>query len=123
MAEASFEFKLERMFAETPSMPDAELFTLQVLERLNRGWTARRLLIGAMGAAGGLVGAFQLLGSGALGHMAALSGHADDFVTEQLAHRGPALTGLGLDAQAIWMSAVLALVAAGFGLARLIREI
>ena len=121
--EPGFEFKLERMFADAPAMPDADLFTLQVLDRLNRGWTARRLLIGAMGAAGGLVAAVQLLGAGAFGHLEALGGRANDFVVQQLARGGPVLTGLGVDAQAIWMSAVLALVAAGFGLARLVREI
>ena len=123
MPEPGFEFKLERMFAEAPAMPDADLFTVRVLDRLNRGWDVRRLLIGAMGAAGGLVGAFELLGSGAFGHLAALGDQTDGFIAQQLARGGPALTGLGVDAQAVWMSVVLALIAAGFGLARLVREI
>ena len=34
MAESSFEFRLERMFADAPQAPDAELFALRVVERL-----------------------------------------------------------------------------------------
>src|ERR1700723_1705010 len=64
--EMSFEYDLERMFAETPARPAADFFAARVLERLARGWTARRLLIGSMGALGGLVGAYQILGAGAL---------------------------------------------------------
>lgn len=123
MPEPSFEYRLERMFAEAPAMPDTDLFTLRVLDRLNRGWNARQLLIGAMGAAGGLIGAVELLKTGGFGHLASLGGQADTYIAQQLTRGGPALTGLGIDAQAIWMSAVLALVAAGFGLARLVREI
>src|SRR5665213_3077861 len=69
MAEASFEGRLERMFAEAPAMRDADLFTLQVVDRLDRGWTARRLLIGIMGAVGGVIGSAQILGSGVIGHI------------------------------------------------------
>jgi hypothetical protein len=50
VVDSSFEFALERMFAETPARPDADFFAARVLERLDRGWTARRLLIGSMGA-------------------------------------------------------------------------
>src|ERR1019366_856426 len=69
--DSSFEFRLERMFAEAPALADAELFTLRVVDRLDRGWTARRLLIGVMGAAGGLIGGFQFVGSNGLGAVAA----------------------------------------------------
>src|SRR5215813_4068470 len=64
VAEGCFEFKLERMFSDAPQAPDAELFTLRVLGKLDRGWNARRFLIGAMGALGGLIGAYEILGSG-----------------------------------------------------------
>ena len=126
MAETSFEFRLERMFAEAPSLADAELFALRVLERLDRGWTARRLIIGAMGALGGLIGAFQLVGSGAAGQLSTAATQANDYVTNHLAAQlsGPlAPAGIYVDAQAIWLAGALAVVAAGFGLARLVREI
>ena len=126
MAEASFEFALERMFADAPAAPDADLFALEVTERLNRGWTARRALIGVMGAAGGLVGAYQVFAAGALAHLETLSDRATSAVNEQLARDIPtylAPGGVELNGQILWMAAALALVAAGLGLARFIREV
>ena len=126
MAETSFEFKLERMFAEAGAAPDAELFTLRVLERLDRGWTTRRLLIGAMGALGGVIGAYEILGSGATGQVVAYVDHANDFLTRHVAASVSSVLapgGIYVDVQAIWLAGALAIVAAGFGLARLVREI
>jgi hypothetical protein len=123
--EMSFEYDLERMFADTPTRPDADFFAARVLERLDRGWTARRLLIGSMGALGGLVGAYQILGAGALTELQAVATRSNAYVAQHVAHDvAPALPpGVALDGQAIWMAAALALVAAGLGLARLVREI
>jgi len=56
MAERNFEVELGRMFGEAPALPAADLFALRVDERLNRGWTLRRLVIGGMGVAGGVIG-------------------------------------------------------------------
>jgi hypothetical protein len=126
VAETGFEFRLERMFAEAPSAPDAELFTLRVLERVDRGWSARRFLIGAMGALGGLIGAYEILGSGASGQLIAYADHANDFLARHVAASvSDALApgGIYVDVQAIWLAGALAIIAAGFGLARLIREI
>ncbi len=126
MAETSFEFALERMFAETPPRPDADIFAARVLERLDRGWTARRLLIGSMGALGGLVGAYQILGAGALQELQAMASRSNDYVNQHVAQSvssALAPTGFAVDTQALWMAAALALVAAGLGLARLVREI
>ncbi len=122
----SFEFKLERMFAEPPPRPDGDLFTARVLERLDRGWTARRLLIGAMGAMGGLIGAGQILGTSAIRELSAFNAQSDAFINQHLPSAVAGFTGaagLPSGAQALWMAAALALVAAGFGVARLIREI
>ncbi len=126
MADPSFEFTLERMFAEAPASPDADLFALQVTERLNRGWTARRLLISVMGIAGGLVGGFQLFAADALPHLQTLGERATTAVNTELARAIPpylAPGGVEVSGQVIWMAAVLALVAAGLGLARFIREV
>ncbi len=122
----SFEYDLERMFAETPARPDADIFAARVLERLDRGWTARRLLIGSMGVLGGLIGAYQVLGAGALTELQAAAARSNDYFTQHLSHDvagALAPSGFVLDTQAIWMAAALALVAAGFGLARLVRQI
>jgi hypothetical protein len=124
--ENSFEFALERMFAETPARPDADIFAARVLERLDRGWTTRRLLIGSMGALGGLVGAYQILGVGTMQQLSTAATRSNDFVTQHLSQDvtgAMAPVGFALNGQALWMAAALALVAAGLGLARLVREI
>jgi hypothetical protein len=126
MAEASFEGRLERMFAETPPMRDADLFTLKVVDHLDRGWTARRLLIGVMGVTGGVIGSMQILGSGALGQLQTFSAQSNAFVTQHLNEAIPQNmlpAGVMLNSQVIWMSLTLAVVAAAFGIARGIREI
>src|ERR1700749_938961 len=61
MAELDFERRLERLFAEPPELPDAASFAERVERRLDRGWTARRGLIGAAGVVGGVIGASQLM--------------------------------------------------------------
>ncbi len=120
----AFEFRLERMFAAAPAMADGELFTAQVMDRVGRGWNLRRLLIGGMGAVGGLVGALQVVGAGGAQHLIALGAQSNAFVSRQLSAVVPAdLGGIGLDVQTLVMIGALAIVAAAFGLARLIREI
>jgi len=122
----SFEYDLERMFAETPARPDADIFAARVLERLDRGWTARRLLIGSMGVLGGLIGAYQVLGAGALTELQTAAARSNDYFAQHLSRDvvgAIAPANFVLDTQAIWMAAALALVAAGFGLARLVRQI
>src|SRR3954452_12665017 len=63
MAELDFERRLERLFAEGPELPDCQAFAETVERTLNRGWTARRWLLGAAGVVGGVVGASQLFAS------------------------------------------------------------
>jgi len=126
MSDADFEFRLERMFADAPALADAELFRAQVMDRLDRGWSARRFVIGAMGAAGGVVAAGQLVGVGGFGRLAALSAQSTAFIDQHLSETLPpglSLGGVGLDVQTLVMIGALVLAAAGFGLVRLIREI
>lgn len=63
MHEREFEASLERMFRETPAMPDAELFAVDVQKRLDRGWALRRWGVGAAGVIGGAVAVSQTLGA------------------------------------------------------------
>lgn len=126
MAEPNFEFQLERLFAEVPRAPDADLFAALVMGRLDRGWTARRVLIGGMGLVGGLIGAGQLIGADALGRGAAMFGHANQLLTQTLLSAMPPglpAADVGLETQVIWMAGALVLVGTGLGLARLFREI
>lgn len=119
MAETSFEYRLERMFADTPTLADAELFAARVLERLDRGWMLRTLVIGSMGVLGGLVGVFEILQTGALGQLSAMSARASSLITQSQSSLG----GLPVDFHEFIGIGVLAVVAAAFGVARFTRDI
>ena len=118
--------ELDRLFGDSPAFPDADLFALQVETSLERGWTFRRLLIGGLGLAGGIVGAVQLLGYGVMPRLNALAAHYAPSVQVKwtdvaISHVLPG--GLEVNGEILWMSAALAIVAVGFGLTRVIREI
>ncbi|MGI8839384.1 MAG: hypothetical protein ACR2F8_01130, partial [Caulobacteraceae bacterium] len=121
----SFEMELDRLFGEAPAFADGDLFALRVEERLDRGWTFRRLLIGGLGIAGGLILGAQILGSGLAARLGAVTAQSRDVVAARVAdltslHILPA--GLPVDGQVVWMSAGLAAVALGFALTRAVRE-
>jgi hypothetical protein len=126
MAERGFEYELDRMFANPPAFADGDRFAGLVEARLDRGWTFRRLLIGGLGLAGGLIGGAQILGSGLLTRVSALSAQSGEMVTTRLgdlaaAHVLPG--GLAVNGEVLWMSAALGVVAIGFAVTRVIREI
>jgi hypothetical protein len=126
MADRIFEMELDRLFAQQPAFADADLFARRVESSLERGWAFRRLLIGALGLAGGLFGAAQLLGWGVTQKVGALIGQAAPNVQVQwtdvaLSHLLPG--GFAVNGEILWMSAALAVVAIGFGVTRAIREI
>jgi hypothetical protein len=129
-AARTFEMELDRQFGDALALPDAEAFALRVAHRLDRGWTARQMLIGGLGLAGGLIGASQLLGSGLLSRLGELTTRSDAMVKSGLA-RIPVARGLAdlvaagsiMDNQVLWMSAALAVLAAGLLITRAIREI
>jgi hypothetical protein len=126
MAEHDFEMALDRMFAEAPAFADADLFAHRIDDRLNRGWTFRRMVIGGLGLAGGLIGGGQLLGSNLFGQLHALSQNSSRIINQGLAEvlpEGLHAGSLGLTGQVIWMSAALAAVAIGLAVTRLVREI
>jgi hypothetical protein len=130
MADKSFEMALERGFAEAPTFLDADLFALGVAEKLDRGWTLRRLVIGGLGLVGGLIGASQLLNTDILTRMNAFVTKVDG-VSVRGAIRMPAVhefeglvSGAGsADGQFMWMVSVLAALSVGLFVARAIREI
>jgi hypothetical protein len=124
MAEIDFERRLERLFADTPELPDAQGFAQRVELRLNRGWTARRWLLGAAGLAGGLIGASQLVMSNlfqrvesaeqsarALGQGLARVTPTSDMVS--------ALSG----GYGLWIAVGVAVLTLGFAVARVIEEL
>jgi hypothetical protein len=123
MAEIDFERRLERLFADAPEMPDARAFAERVERRLDRGWTARRWLIGAAGLAGGVIGASQLL-------------MANVFQRAEAAEQSARVLGQGLarvtptsdmvsalsGGYGLWAAGALAVVTMAFVLSRLIEE-
>lgn len=50
-----FDPGIERLFARTPSMPDADLFAARVEQRLNKGSALRALALTAAGVVGGAI--------------------------------------------------------------------
>ncbi len=126
MADLVFEAQLDGLFAQAPSFADADLFCLRVAERLDRGWTARRMLIGGLGLVGGLIGGAQIIGSGLISKFDAASEQSGRLISGRLAEVTPfnlAPAGFAIDGQMLWMSATLAVVAIGFAVARMVRQI
>lgn len=126
MAERTFEMELDRLFAEAPAFADAGLFALRVEERLDRGWTFRRFVIGGLGIAGGLIGGAQILGSGLIQRLGAATAQSNHLLSSRLSgfsafHLLPG--GSALDGEVMWLSVALAVVALGFAVTRAIREI
>jgi hypothetical protein len=124
MAELEFERRLERLFAEPPGFADDDAFAERIEQRLNRGWTARRWLIGAAGVAGGLIGASQLFVSNLPHRFMAAEGSARA-LTSGLTQTEPAqwISTLPSGAGVIWIAIGVAVVMIGFVLTRVIEEI
>ncbi len=124
MAEIEFERRLERLFADTPELPDAQGFAQRVEQRLNRGWTARRWLLGAAGLAGGLIGASQLVVSNLFQRVESAEQSARA-LTQGLARVTPttdmvsALSG----GYGLWIAVGVAVLTMGFAVARVIEEL
>jgi hypothetical protein len=115
MAEPSFETQLQRLFAEAPAYPDAALFTARVQQRLDRGWALRRGMIGVAGVAGGLIAAGQFVSSHLVARASVASQDASIQVQDQvnaverwLDGHAPALHGLPMGADGLWLVAGLA---------------
>jgi hypothetical protein len=128
MADRNFEARLESAFAETPAYADADLFVLRVNDALERNWLMRRILIGALGVVGGLIGGAQLLRSGLIDRLGAVGGAwrlvnneltslPTDRVLSGLFGAGPS-TG----AEILWMSGAMAILALGLFVTRAVRE-
>ena len=124
MAEIDFERRLERLFGDAPDMGDAAAFAQRVEQRVDRGWTARRWLIGAAGLAGGVIGASQLMMSNIVQQVATAE-HSARTLSAGLSRVTPttdmvsALSG----GYGVWIAVGLAVVTMGFAVSRVIEEI
>jgi hypothetical protein len=124
MAE-QFEARLDKMFAEPPAFDDAGDFAGHVQSKLNRNWTTRRLVIGALGGIGGLIGVGQIVSSGVVGHMKSLAQGAPSLASFDLSHWhghlnagfSPATSG------AIWLGLAAIGIALALALSRLIEDL
>jgi len=61
MSADEFDPFVERLFARTPAMPDAALFTARVEQRLQKGSRVRFLALGLAGLIGGVVAVRETL--------------------------------------------------------------
>ena len=125
MAEVDFERRLERLFAEVRELPDANIFAERIERRLDRGWTARRWLIGAAGIAGGVIGASQLMVSNLFERVETAEDSARILSSglTQMAPRAEWMSALSSGGTTVWIASALAVLAMGFVLTRVIEEI
>jgi hypothetical protein len=125
MAEVDFERRLERLFAESPELPDAGPFAERVEGRLNRGWNVRRWLIGAAGVVGGVIGASQLMVSNLFQRVETAEESARVLTSglSQVRASPEWMTLLGSGGATVWVASGLAILAMGFALRRVIEEI
>jgi hypothetical protein len=130
MADPAFDVELERLFADAPAAPDRDAFVARVSAALDRDWGFRRLVIGGLGLAGGLIGGAQVLKFGLVGRLLTirLPAHAPDAaslgrlpiartVAQALA------VGTSMDVEVLWMSGGLAVLAIGLFVTRTIRDV
>lgn len=125
MAELDFERRLERLFDQPPFFADEAAFAEQVERRLDRGWNLRRMLIGAAGLAGGVIGASQLIMSNVFQRVETASVGSGEVVRSiaQVAPRADLLEALPTGSMVIWVASGLAVLFMGFVLTRVIEEI
>ena len=123
MAEIDFERRLERLFAEVRDFPDASAFADRIERRLNRGWTARRWLIGAAGLAGGVIGASQLMMSNLFQRVenAEQSARALGLGLSRVTPTSDVLSAVS-GGFGVWIAVGLAVAAMGFAVSRVIDE-
>ena len=126
MADRSFEVRLERLFGETPAFADADYFAARLVERLDRGWNLRQVFIVGMGLVGGVIAAGQILRAGLVDKLVALADQSQIQASTRLANLAATRflpADFPINGQLFWMSAVLAAMAVGFAINRVIREI
>lgn len=128
MSADEFDPEIERLFARSPQMPDAALFTAEVEQKLQKGSHVRVLALGLAGVIGGVVavretmsvnlGSGEVVAGNALGQgIRSVSFNAQNAVQTGLDQLGLANLELGSmgGMQMFWIAAgaLIALAAAG----------
>ena len=125
MADLDFETQLTRLYGQAPAFPDAELFTQQVTEKLDRGWALRRVVIGATGVVAGVAAAVQLVSARFADEFSEMSqGGARQLYAsmDKVTDRYDQLFTLG-GSETLWLGAALVVLALGFAVTRLVDEV
>ncbi|MDO9430565.1 MAG: hypothetical protein V4820_10990 [Pseudomonadota bacterium] len=125
MAELEFERRLERLFNEPPALSGEGAFAALVEQKLNRGWTLRRGIIGAAGLVGGVVGASQLIMSNFIEQVETASKGSTRLIEmgmSQWAPRLEMLSALPAGSSVVWIAGGMAVLAIGFVVTRVLEE-
>lgn len=137
MSADEFDPEIERLFARSPHMPDAALFTAEVEQRLQKGSRVRVLVLALAGVIGGAAAVRETLtlklGSG--GSPVAGAGFGEGLRNASLSTRNTVEAGLdqlglvNLDLgamggmQLFWLAAGVLIAAAAAGVMRLSQDI
>jgi hypothetical protein len=121
VADLDFETQLSRLYSQAPSFRDADLFTQQVTDKLDRGWALRRALIGATGVVAGVAAAGQLISARFADEFSEMS-HEGAVQLDKLTHRYDQLFTLG-GSETLWVGAALVALALAFAVTRLVDEV
>ena len=125
MAELEFERRLERLFSEPPAFSDEKAFAVSVEQKLDRGWTLRRWIIGAAGLVGGVVGASQLIMSNFVERVETASQGSTRLIEAgftQWTPRLEMLSALPAGSSVVWIAGGMAVLAIGFVVTRVLEE-
>lgn len=122
MADLDFETQLTRLYGQAPVFRDAELFSQQVTDKLDRGWALRRVLIGATGVVAGVAAAAQLVSARFSTEFSQMS-HEGSQQLDKLTQRYDQLFTLGGGSETLWLAVGLAGLALAFAVTRLMDEV
>ncbi len=137
MSADEFDPDIERLFARSPVMPDAALFTAQVERRLQKGSALRGVALGLAGLIGGVVAVRETLTVNIGSDDGVVAGDAlgqgvrsASFSTQSAIQSGLDQSGLGqleLGAmngmQLFWIAAGALIAVAAAGVVRLSQEV
>ncbi len=120
-----FEAQLVQMFDDPPVFVDSHGFASSVMQRLDRSWQVRSLVIGATGLLGGVIAVSQIMANNLIGQIEALSLGTKPHLLRHLIQSVEShlvLPSLPFGGEGLWMSAGLAGLALVFALTRAIEE-
>lgn len=138
MSADEFDPAIERLFARSPAMPDAALFTARVEQRLQKGSRTRFVVLGTAGVVGGLVAVREVLsvnfsmGPGETAPTAAMGRSLESvsFSAQSAIQSGLDQAGLGNlefgsmnGMQMFWIAAGALIAVAAAGVLRLSQEV